>query len=86
MKIRNGFVSNSSSSSFIIKKDKLSKDQIDAIISNDYKDQRWCDEWNIFETDNTIGGNTFMDNYDITLFLSKIGVPSEFIEMDGENY
>ena len=38
MKIRNGFVSNSSSSSFIIKKDKLSKDQIDAIISNDYKD------------------------------------------------
>ena len=33
MKIRNGFVSNSSSSSFIIKKDKLTKKQIKQILN-----------------------------------------------------
>jgi len=50
VKIRNGFVSNSSSSSFIIMKDKLSAEQIKAILENDYKDQPWPEPWDINET------------------------------------
>jgi hypothetical protein len=84
-------VSNSSSSSFIIKKDKLTKEQISAIwnhikysrehniptYSTEYKD-----EWNIVETDEIIGGETTMANFNMDGFLKAIGVDD--VEMDGE--
>jgi len=93
MKVRGGFVSNSSTSSFIIDKDKLNEEQIDAIwnhieyskendihcFSTDYKD-----EWNIVEGDDIIGGETTMDNFDMMTFLKSIGVNMDDVGIDGQ--
>jgi len=76
MKKRDGFVSNSSSSSFIISKKYLSIDQIAKI-----KDNRNCgheyadsDYWNIEEDEATLRGQTFMDNFYIDNYMEEIGV------------
>ena len=85
MKVRLGFVSNSSSASFVIYKRNLSKLQIMAIkshyISLDFiRDGRhsW-DEWHIHEDDYEIRGYTSMDNFDMHKYLEKIGVNEEHI-------
>jgi hypothetical protein len=99
MKIRTGFVSNSSSSSFIISKDYLTKDQIKLIhnhIAHDKQHQLaetdWDSEyadlnfpWEISEdkVDGCIYGYVFMDNFDMKLFLEKIGVPMEKVSWGG---
>lgn len=77
MKTRNGFVSNSSSSSFIINKKDLTKSQINDIKNhkkileaNDSLDFEWTIEESLF----TIKGSVFMDNIDMESFLSSINV------------
>ena len=90
MKVRNGFVSNSSSSSFVVDKEGLNDLQIYAIhhymqVVNEFLD--WptkeiflsTDEWIITETKDTIDMRTFMDNFDMYHFLIRIGVPEENI-------
>lgn len=90
MKTRNGFVSNSSSSSFVICKHFLSKDQITKIFDyysiveeyiNDHKktpeyDFSYYDStlWNIKESDTFIYGETSMDNFDFDQFFKFIGL------------
>ena len=84
MKIRNGFVSNSSSSSFVISKHELTDLQI-VLISNhsemgkmfemDYPE----DSWEMEETGDKIELYTNMDNFNMEEFLIKIGVPPEAI-------
>ena len=94
MKTRLGFVSNSSSSSFVLNKSKLTVDQIYKIrdhfavakeLAKDNKDWvgtyiREEDAWGIKEDEDRIALFTFMDNFDIWFFLTEIGVSENIIE------
>ncbi len=90
MKIRAGYVSNSSSSSFVIDKYYLSSYQIEMIKNHIEESKRLPmpeklyngkdDAWSITETKNTIKGNTWMDNFDMCWFLNEINIPSEKID------
>lgn len=88
MKVRHGFVSNSSSSSFIIEKQHLTDSQIDKIkrhseLANEYHEQYGEYAWNIQETEFLIKGDTSMAmaNFDMYSFLIKIGVNDKNITM-----
>jgi len=80
MKIRNGFVSNSSSTSFTINIDRLSAR--DSMILMDYPavackpDSGYSDYWDITKDFNRglIIGSTNMDNDDLSDYLEKNGV------------
>ena len=79
MKIRQDFVTNSSSSSFLICKKILSDDQIDAIRNHAALAERmglYCydEPWNINENDLFITGYTWMDNFSMHEFFEKIGI------------
>ncbi len=89
MKIRIGFVSNSSSSSFVVSKRYLSADQIDKIkkhieyAKENFPQISWADpeqKWDIEETEEQIIMSTFMDNFDIEEFLLAIGIEDKHIK------
>ena len=89
MKVRNGFVSNSSSSSFVISLDALNPLQVFAIKGHSTMCEivnMKCDgdAWyiDIDEDEKTVEGRTTMDNFDMEEYLSKIGVPSHVINWD----
>ena len=83
MKIRIGFVSNSSSSSFVIKLEDLTGKQVSLIRNHIFlaKD----DPWTITETKETISGFTSMDNFDMRNYLSEIGIKDKDIDW-GDSY
>lgn len=84
MKIRSGFVANSSSASFVINKKNLSQEVVDAIkdhwnyaTENNFKciDSEFsspADEWTITETESQLIGSTTMDNFDMRLFIEEL--------------
>lgn len=93
MKLRTGFVSNSSASSFVIDKKYLSAHQVYQICNyNHFGEQLGLecaddDFWRIREDDKRIYGDTIMDNFDFYEFLEKIGVQEEHIQKeDGYGY
>lgn len=86
MKTRKGFVSNSSSSSFVISKNVLNGIQIGSIINHGcslYFKRSGCrpyDIWNISEDEFCIYGSTGMDNFDMEKFLRMLGVNMNTVE------
>ena len=95
MKMRQGFVSNSSSSSFVIPRDVLSKRQVNKIenhihfsngMDTEYEEngETWCnhqgDAWSITVDDDEVSGYTSMDNFDMRWFLTQIDVDEDDIE------
>ena len=89
MKIRSGFVSNSSSSSFVVDRSYVSDHQLDQIknhieVASDlYPDIAYCEDhnqWDITIKPGYVSGDTWMDNFDMKLFLEKIGIDMEQVE------
>lgn len=100
MKIRGGFVSNSSSSSFVISKAHVTPAQLKLIRSHSIKAPKLVpeevrysrqdhtlggDAWTITENDRCIGGFTWMDNFDFFHYLVHIGVDLEKVQRDLEH-
>jgi hypothetical protein len=86
MKIRKDFVTNSSSSSFVISKRHLDDDQILAINEHISLGKKMgmssCsfeNMWDIDENDEYIGGYTYQDNFDMHDFLDDIGVSTNVV-------
>lgn len=89
MKKRTGFVSNSSSSSFVIGMSKLTANQVFKIErhietanldSYDEIEYKQCgDNWDIEVTEDFVRGSTWMDNFDMRAFLKRIDVKDEDI-------
>lgn len=82
MKTRNGFVSNSSSSSFLLLKKYLTEDQINAILKYDETDLRLgngSESWHIKEDEDVIRGFTIMDNYILYNMIREMNPPMKAI-------
>lgn len=78
MKTRNGFVSNSSSSSFILRKKGLSDFQVKSILDYGTSEQN-IDGWSFNIIGEEIHGFTSMDNGELDVFLTEINIPNENI-------
>jgi len=82
MKMRNGFVSNSSSASFVVMRAHLNLRQVDSILN-------LKEGWDILEQTidgiEYIKGNTMMDNFGIEGFMERIGARNVVI-IESDNW
>jgi hypothetical protein len=86
MKVRTGFVSNSSSASFTIKVSNLEAWQLVAILTHDYGEDVW-DNISVVRNNREdveeqfVEGFTIMDNFDMHTFLTKtLKIKDKFID------
>ena len=95
MKFRTGFVSNSSSSSFMIPRRYVSDDQLEKIynhmshgkIHDDYYGFVGCyddyNSWGIGDDENYVTGSASMDNFSMYTYLTKfLGINEDVIKWD----
>lgn len=75
MKIRQGFVSNSSSSSFVIRLEHITAKQLVSIQNhNECPDCENGEGWSITVDAEFVKGYTSMDNFNMFNFLERIGI------------
>lgn len=90
MKLRTGFVSNSSSSSFVISKHFLSPCQITELL--DFRNsvvkygfhESDANYWDINENDHEIYGFSIMDNLGIEQFLERLGIDPRYFHVNSD--
>lgn len=87
MKYRIGFVSNSSSSSFAISRLDITAEQLYQIINHEAlasSFSMFCDTEDAWSIDDSavdvITGSTWMDNFDMELFLNRIRIDNDKIQ------
>lgn len=89
MKVRSGFVSNSSSASFVVPLNVLTERQLEQILDHQEEGKRlgleYADDvfWEVEVGDGLVSGSTIMDNFDFLAFLELIGVPKDAIDYVG---
>lgn len=89
-KIRNGFVSNSSSSSFIIARRDLSQNQLEQLVEiASGPIGEWDDSWYVTEAADGVSGFTIMDNgcKDDGMYtvLQKLGIDMSKVEWNEDH-
>jgi len=85
MKIRKYFVANSSSASFVVHKDDVTALQATLIKNHSKEGAKYGilypeDSWFISESDTKIEGYTSMDNFNMRLFMERIGIDVSKVE------
>ena len=83
MKVRDGFVSNSSSSSFIVARKDLTNREIELI--ENYNNDRNLDNWDIQIGDVIITGFTIMDNDDFKNYLIENNINTQLFNFEDES-
>ena len=81
MKFRQGFVSNSSSASFVIPRAKLSELQIEALMLYPYSPEN-TDGWDIEVSPDSVVGDAIMDNDAIDDLFKKYRISMDIVEWE----